>query len=140
MFIIDMLEEEDVEDRDYWIDQMTLQYFPGKQVATQVLLRLLQEAVGESEGIEIEWSTELGSTCTSCTRMTTDELTDCNSRHFQGELKSFHPENDRQRPGCGGYRSGYLHQSPGKDRYLSRRIIAENMDLQHCIQPCQEIC
>ena len=53
-FLIDMLEEEDTEDQDYWIDQMTLDYFqvnggdPG-------LIKMLQDAIGGGEGIEIEW-------------------------------------------------------------------------------------
>jgi hypothetical protein len=56
-FLIDMLEEEDVEDQDYWIDPMTLQYFQEND-GDPDLIKLLQEAIGESEGIEIEWSTE----------------------------------------------------------------------------------
>jgi hypothetical protein len=56
-FLIDMLEEEDVEDQDYWIDPMTLQYFQ-ENGGDPGLIKLLQEAIGESEGIEIEWSTE----------------------------------------------------------------------------------
>ncbi len=56
-FLIDMLEEEDVEDQDYWIDPMTLQYFQEND-GDPGLIKLLQEAIGESEGIEIEWSTE----------------------------------------------------------------------------------
>jgi hypothetical protein len=56
-FLIDMLEEEDIEDQDYWIDPMTLQYFQEND-GDPGLIKLLQEAIGESEGIEIEWSTE----------------------------------------------------------------------------------
>jgi hypothetical protein len=56
-FLIDMLEEEDVEDQDYWIDPMTLQYFQ-ENGGDPGLIKLLQDAIGESEGIEIEWSTE----------------------------------------------------------------------------------
>jgi hypothetical protein len=56
-FLIDMLEEEDVEDQDYWIDAMTLQYFQEND-GDPGLIKLLQDAIGESEGIEIEWSTE----------------------------------------------------------------------------------
>jgi len=53
-FLIDMLEEEDVEDQDYWIDEMTLQYFQENGGDT-ALMKLLQDAIGESEGVEIEW-------------------------------------------------------------------------------------
>jgi hypothetical protein len=53
-FLVDMLEEEDSEDQDYWIDDMTLQYFQENGI-DPALLKLLQDAVGESEGVEIEW-------------------------------------------------------------------------------------
>jgi hypothetical protein len=53
-FLVDMLEEEDSEDQDYWIDEMTLQYFQ-ENGADLALIKLLQDALGESEGIEIEW-------------------------------------------------------------------------------------
>ena len=53
-FLVDMLEEEDSEDQDYWIDEMTLQYFQ-ENGADLALIKLLQDAIGESEGIEIEW-------------------------------------------------------------------------------------
>ena len=53
-FLIDMLEEEGVEDQDYWIDEMTLQYFQ-ENGADLALIKLLQDAIGESEGMEIEW-------------------------------------------------------------------------------------
>jgi len=54
-FLIDMLEEEDSEDRDYWIDKTTLEYFEENSCGDH-LMEILREAVGESEGIEIEWS------------------------------------------------------------------------------------
>ncbi len=53
-FLIDMLEEEDSEDQDYWIDELTLQYFQ-ENGGDPALLKLLQDAIGESEGVEIEW-------------------------------------------------------------------------------------
>ena len=53
-FLIDMLEEEDVEDQDYWIDEMTLQYFQ-ENGGDPALMKLLQDAIGEGEGVEIEW-------------------------------------------------------------------------------------
>ncbi|MGE5463424.1 MAG: hypothetical protein ACM3PS_08710 [Syntrophothermus sp.] len=53
-FLIDMLEEEDSEDRDYWIDQMTLDYFQENGCDPE-LMKLLQGAIGQGEGVEIEW-------------------------------------------------------------------------------------
>jgi processive 1,2-diacylglycerol beta-glucosyltransferase len=53
-FLVNMLEEEDSEDKDYWIDEMTLQYFQ-ENGADPALIKLLQDAIGENEGIEIEW-------------------------------------------------------------------------------------
>jgi hypothetical protein len=56
-FLIDMLEEEDSKDQDYWIDIATLDYFEENGCGPH-LLEMLQDAVGESEGIEIEWVAE----------------------------------------------------------------------------------
>jgi len=56
-FLIDMLEEEGVDDQDYWIDIATLDYFEENGCGPH-LLEMLQDAVGESDGIEIEWVTE----------------------------------------------------------------------------------
>ncbi len=53
-FLVDMLEEEGVDDQDYWIDDMTLQYFQ-ENGGDPALIKLLQDAIGENEGIEIEW-------------------------------------------------------------------------------------
>jgi hypothetical protein len=53
-FLINMLEEEDSEDQDYWIDEMTLQYFQ-ENGGDPALIKLLQDAIGENEGVEIEW-------------------------------------------------------------------------------------
>ena len=53
-FLIDMLEEEDSEDRDYWIDQMTIDYFEENGCEDH-LLEMLKDALGDREGIEIEW-------------------------------------------------------------------------------------
>jgi hypothetical protein len=57
-FLIDMLEEEDSEDQDYWIDDMTLQYFQ-ENGGDPALIKLLQDAIGESEGVEIEWDSDV---------------------------------------------------------------------------------
>jgi hypothetical protein len=56
-FLIDKLEEEGVEDQDYWIDEMTLQYFQ-ENGADPALIKLLQDAIGENEGVEIEWDSD----------------------------------------------------------------------------------
>jgi hypothetical protein len=56
-FLIDMLEEEDSKDQDYWIDQATLEYFQ-ENGGDPALIKLLHDAIGESEGIEIEWNEE----------------------------------------------------------------------------------
>ena len=53
-FLVDMLEEEDSEDQDYWVDELTLQYFQ-ENGCDPALLKLLQDAIGENEGVEIEW-------------------------------------------------------------------------------------
>ena len=53
-FLIDMLEEEDTEDQDYWIDQMTLDYFQ-ENGGDPGLIKMLQDAIGGGEGMEIEW-------------------------------------------------------------------------------------
>ena len=53
-FLIGMLEEEDSEDRDYWISQLTLDYFQENGIDS-ALLKLLQDAIGDGEGVEIEW-------------------------------------------------------------------------------------
>lgn len=55
-FLVDMLEEEDSEDRDYWIDQTTIDYFEENGCGDH-LLEMLKDAIGDREGIEIEWTT-----------------------------------------------------------------------------------
>ncbi|HJS19002.1 MAG TPA: hypothetical protein VJ785_09635 [Anaerolineales bacterium] len=54
-YLIDMLEEEDSQDRDYWIDQTTLDYFEDNGCDDH-LLEMLKDAIGDREGIEILWS------------------------------------------------------------------------------------
>ena len=56
-FLIEMLEEEDSQDKDYWIDQTTLDYFKENDCPPR-LLEMLQGAIGNGEGIEIEWVTK----------------------------------------------------------------------------------
>jgi hypothetical protein len=54
-FLIDQLEEESIDDTDYYIDQDTLDLFEEVGVEAD-LLALLRQALGTREGIEIVWS------------------------------------------------------------------------------------
>jgi hypothetical protein len=54
-FLIDQLEEESIDDTDYYIDQATLDLFEEVGVEAD-LLALLRQALGTREGIEIVWS------------------------------------------------------------------------------------
>ena len=53
-FLIDQLEEESVEDSDYYIDGPTLEMFAEKGIDSQLLV-LLRNALGDRDGMEIEW-------------------------------------------------------------------------------------
>jgi hypothetical protein len=50
----DALEEESIEDRDYYIDQSTMDVI-GDGRATDHLLKVLRDALGTSDGIDIRW-------------------------------------------------------------------------------------
>jgi hypothetical protein len=50
----DGLEEESEDDRDYYIDQPTLDLL-GDGRATEHLMMLLRKALGSAEGVEIRW-------------------------------------------------------------------------------------
>lgn len=52
--LADRLEEESLEDRDYYIDRATIDLI-ADGAATEHLLSLLRKAVGTSDGIEIRW-------------------------------------------------------------------------------------
>jgi processive 1,2-diacylglycerol beta-glucosyltransferase len=54
-FLVDQLEEEFEEDRDYHLNQTTLDVMEQKG-ADPDLIALLRRAIGDREGIEIEWS------------------------------------------------------------------------------------
>lgn len=56
-FLVAQLEEESLEDRDYAITSMTLDYFQS-QGADQELLSLLRGALGTKDEITILWKTE----------------------------------------------------------------------------------
>lgn len=53
-FLIDQLEEEDSEDRDYYVDLGSLAWFE-EQGADPALMALLRQALGEREGMDIRW-------------------------------------------------------------------------------------
>jgi hypothetical protein len=52
--LIDTLEEESSDDRDYYVNQGTIDLL-GDGRATDHLLHLLRTALGKSEGVEIRW-------------------------------------------------------------------------------------
>jgi len=52
--LADHLEEESLEDQDYFIDQATIDVI-GDGQATEHLLGVLRKALGSSDGVEIRW-------------------------------------------------------------------------------------
>lgn len=52
--LIDKLEEESSEDRDYYIDTATIDYLADGR-ATDHLVHLLRAAVGSGKGVEVRW-------------------------------------------------------------------------------------
>ena len=53
--LIDVLEEESSEDRDYYIDAPTLDR-PADGGASEAVLNMLRLALGTSEGIDVRWA------------------------------------------------------------------------------------
>ena len=53
-FLIDQLEEEDSEDRDYYVDLASLAWFE-EQGADPALMALLRHALGSRGGMDIRW-------------------------------------------------------------------------------------
>lgn len=54
-FLVDMLEEEDEEDQDYFIDQDTLELFSDNDCDPE-LLAMLEGAIDDGEdGVDIAW-------------------------------------------------------------------------------------
>jgi hypothetical protein len=51
----DALEEESSHDQDYYIDAATIDVI-GDGKATEHLLQLLRQALGDAEGIDIRWT------------------------------------------------------------------------------------
>jgi processive 1,2-diacylglycerol beta-glucosyltransferase len=56
-FLIDQLEEEDTEDRDYYLTKDTLDMLEQKGIGTE-LLQFLRKAMGNRESMEILWEEE----------------------------------------------------------------------------------
>jgi hypothetical protein len=52
--LIDLLEEEHVNDTDYYVCPATVEILE-KNGASASLIRILKEAIGGSEGVEIAW-------------------------------------------------------------------------------------
>lgn len=52
--LVDHLEEESSEDRDYYIDQPTIDVIADGQ-ASDHLLTVLRKALGNADGVEIRW-------------------------------------------------------------------------------------
>lgn len=53
-FLIDQLEEEDTEDKDYYINRATLDMFRDRGCDTE-LLEMLTSAMGEADDLDIAW-------------------------------------------------------------------------------------
>jgi len=53
-FLVDQLEEESLEDRDYYISRPTLDMLQERGIDPD-LLALLRQALGNREGTEIQW-------------------------------------------------------------------------------------
>lgn len=53
--LVDVLEEESTVDRDYYIDAATIDLIADGK-ATDHLVRLLRDALGTEEGVDIRWN------------------------------------------------------------------------------------
>jgi processive 1,2-diacylglycerol beta-glucosyltransferase len=54
-FLVDQLEEESLEDRDYAITPMTVEFLAG-QGADPELVNLLRQALGDRSEVNVRWS------------------------------------------------------------------------------------
>jgi processive 1,2-diacylglycerol beta-glucosyltransferase len=54
-YLMDNLEEESLEDRDYYISQETIDLLADDGGATDHLLAVLRAALGDTEGVELRW-------------------------------------------------------------------------------------
>ncbi len=53
-FLIDMLEEESLEDQDYYLNRATIEMLEREGGDTK-LIEMLRRALGDEEGVEIRW-------------------------------------------------------------------------------------
>lgn len=53
--LVDALEEESTDDRDYFIDAATIDVIADGR-ATEHLVGLLRKALGDSDGVDIRWA------------------------------------------------------------------------------------
>ncbi len=53
-FLIDMLEEESLEDQDYYLNRATIEMLEREGGDTK-LVEMLRRALGDEEGVEIRW-------------------------------------------------------------------------------------
>ena len=56
-FLIDNLEEEWEEDKDYYLNRQTLEMLEGRGISA-ALARMLDQAIGDGDDVEVEWSRE----------------------------------------------------------------------------------
>lgn len=52
------LEEEHLDDQDYVINDMTIEYLVSVQMDYAVLIARLKKALGDAEEVTVEWKTE----------------------------------------------------------------------------------
>ena len=57
--LVDALEEESTDDRDYFIDAATIDVIADGR-ATEYLVNLLRKALGDSDGVDIRWARREG--------------------------------------------------------------------------------
>ena len=55
--LVDQLEEEDAEDTDYYISADTIELLEANGASAEVL-RILRQALGDAEGVEVSWKRE----------------------------------------------------------------------------------
>lgn len=55
--LVDLLEEEDSADQDYYVDKDLLEMFAEEGVDKD-LIRLLEKVVPDDDGVEVEWREE----------------------------------------------------------------------------------
>lgn len=53
--LVDTLEVESLEDKDYYIEKGTIDLLADDGRATDHLLKVLRDALGSAEGIELRW-------------------------------------------------------------------------------------